>query len=366
MAPKRIAILYSELAGYTLACLKALKQIYHVETLVIFWPPSQEAPYDFGQLEGIDHAYAKDQFSLEEITDILTKFDPHLIKVSGWMDKDYLKLGRMFKNKGIPVVAGLDAPWTGSLKQVLFGMLAPAYLKRHITTFWVTGERQAQFAKRFGYSGPDLKYGLYCCDWERFASAYYMNTSRQENAFLYVGRYVSVKGIRTLIDAYREYRLKTDHPWKLYCAGTGDLKDEIESERNVENVGFVQPYDLPALMQKCRAFVLPSLFEPWGVVVQEAAAAGLPVICSDACGASAHLVQDGYNGYVFEAGNTRHLMKCLVRMSSLSEEEQSKMSEAGFELSKQFRPSRWADTLMNMINTGATPKKAARNVSINR
>ncbi|MEX0686534.1 MAG: glycosyltransferase family 4 protein [Balneolales bacterium] len=351
MSSKKIAILYSELAGYTLACLRALKQHHDVEILVFYWPPSDDAPFHFDKLEGIDHAYPKDQYRFKEIVEILNDFAPDIIKISGWMDKDYLKVARFFKKKGIPVVAGLDAPWAGSLKQVLFGKFAPFYLKHHIDTFWVTGERQAQFAKKFGFSGESLRYGLYCCDWDKFASAYYSNDHDhdQENAFLYVGRYISIKGIKLIIKAYNNYRAITENPWKLICAGTGELQKSIENTPGIENVGFIQPSDLPKLMKSCRAFVLPSFVEPWGVVIQEAAASGLPIICSDACGASVHLVQDGYNGYVFESGNLEHLTNCMIRMSNLSDEEYSDMSEAGFELSKQFKPERWAETIMNII-----------------
>lgn len=350
MSPKRIAILYAELAGYTLACLKTLKQRHHVEIMVFYWPPADNAPFDFQKYEGIDYAYCKKDYTLKSMTDVLNEFDPHIIKISGWMDQDYLKIGRRFKKKNIPVIAGLDAPWRGNLRQQLFRWMAPAYLKRRIDIFWVTGERQAQYAMKFGYTGMNLRYGLYCCDWDRFASSYYFNGEKTGNAFLFVGRYIPIKGIRNLLKAYRNYREEVKDPWKLYCAGSGELCEEVGQVAGVENLGFVQPEDLPRLMQKSTAFVLPSLSEPWGVAIQEATAAGLPVICSDVCGAAAHLVQDAYNGYVFESGNINHLTECLLKMHNLTGEERERMSAAGFELSKQFKPERWADTLMKMLH----------------
>ena len=64
----------------------------------------------------------------------------------------------------------------------------------------------------------------------------------------------------------------------------------------VEMLGFVQPDDLPAVLERAGCLVLPSRFEPWGVVVHEAAAAGLPIVCTPVCGAATRLVLDGYNG----------------------------------------------------------------------
>ncbi|MEX0929742.1 MAG: glycosyltransferase family 4 protein [Balneolales bacterium] len=348
MPAKRVAILYSELAGYTMACLNALKKDHDVEILVCYWPPAPDAPFAFGQIDVVDHAYPKDKYTLNQLKGIVERFDPHVVVVSGWMDQDYLKIARGLKRKGIPVISGLDASWKGSLRQQILGLLGPWYLKRYINTFWVTGERQAQYAKRLAFKGKNLRYGLYCCDWSRFARSYFLQDEQTEDAFLFVGRYIPIKGIHILLEAYKRYRDRVENPWKLYCAGAGELKEEVERVPGVVNLGFIQPDDLPGIMQRSRVFVLPSLYEPWGVVIQEAAASGLPVICSDACGAGPHLVQDGYNGCIVESGNTGHLTECLVAMSSLGYDEYARMSEGSFELSKQFRPERWATTLMSM------------------
>ena len=80
-------------------------------------------------------------------------------------------------------------------------------------------------------------------------------------------------------------------------------------------------------MAKCGAFVLPSRKEPWGVVVQEAAAARMPVICSNAVGAGDHLVEDGESGFVFESGNAEELAGKLAVLSSASPERRKEMGE---------------------------------------
>ena len=62
--------------------------------------------------------------------------------------------------------------------------------------------------------------------------------------------------------------------------------------------------------------MLPSGFEPWGLVVNEAMCFGLPVIVSDQVGAGGHLVREGTNGYVFHAGDLSTLAKCLKQVLS--------------------------------------------------
>src|SRR5690606_27599003 len=137
--------------------------------------------------------------------------------------------------------------------------------------------------------------------------------------FLYVGRYVPEKGLDTLADAYRVYRQQVSNPWKLVCAGAGPLKETLLAA-GAEDRGFVQPGDLPALMHEASAFVLPSRFEPWGVVAHEAASSGLPLILSNACGAGVHLLRDLHNGFVFPAGDANSLAKAMVQLHELSPE----------------------------------------------
>jgi glycosyltransferase involved in cell wall biosynthesis len=98
--------------------------------------------------------------------------------------------------------------------------------------------------------------------------------------------------------------------------GNGELRGEMETfarERNldVRFAGFINQTDLPKHYAMADVFVLPSLDEPRGSVVNEAMASGLPVIVSDRCGAVGDIVQHGENGYVFSPRDvttlTRHL-----------------------------------------------------------
>jgi glycosyltransferase involved in cell wall biosynthesis len=124
----------------------------------------------------------------------------------------------------------------------------------------------------------------------------------------------------------------------------------LEEQTGIENRGFVQPDTLPSLMGEAGAFVLPSREEPWGVVVEEAAAAGLPLICSDACGSAVHLLKDRYNGFLVQSDRADHLARRLVTISMLSDEDRREMGARSHELSKQYTPARWADTLISGIN----------------
>ena len=75
--------------------------------------------------------------------------------------------------------------------------------------------------------------------------------------------------------------------------------------------GFRNQTELPALYDLCDVFVLPSVFEPWGLVVNEVMNAGKPVIVSDQVGAGADLVKPGVNGGIFKAGDADDLQRVL-------------------------------------------------------
>ena len=344
---KRIAVLYSELSGYMAACLRVLKDSYGIELLVFRWPVVSNAPFEEKAMFGwIDRLYDKGNMRAEEILGIVEQFEPDGLFIPGWMDADYLKVARVMKRRNVPVIAGSDTQWTGSLRQRVSKHLAPWYLHTAIDVLWVAGERQRQFARYLGYAGAKCWSGLYACDWSQFAKKTTPASAGQSPFFLYVGRYIEAKGLDVLVNAYKQYRQQVETPWELVCAGTGVQADLLKGVEGIQDFGFQQPTVLPELLREAGAFVLPSRTEPWGVALQEAAASGLPLISSTASGAAIHLVQDGYNGYLFESGDAAHLAACMARLSTSPPAVISELGQRSYELAKQFTPARWAETLV--------------------
>ena len=217
---KRLAVLYSNLAGYTAACLRRLKADYGTELLVYHWPIAPDAPYAPDTFSFIDRAIPKARQSAEEIAQVVQQFTPDAVLMSGWMDKDYLRAARQLRAAGFPVIAGCDTQWRGTARQHAAALLARRMLHPAIDVLWVSGERQRQFAEKLGYPGARIWDGIYACDWDAFSAPAGREWVR---AFLYVGRYVDVKGMDVLLDAYGRYRDGVQEPWVLWCAGTGPL-----------------------------------------------------------------------------------------------------------------------------------------------
>src|SRR5207245_10841238 len=97
-------------------------------------------------------------------------------------------------------------------------------------------------------------------------------------------------------------------------------------------------------------FVLPSRFEPWGVVVQEAAASGQAVICTRSCGAASRLVLDGYNGRIIAPGKPSDLAEAMLWVSNADADHRIAMSQRSVELARQYTPQRWAEHLVDRCN----------------
>ena len=352
--PGRVVVLYSRLSGYMAACLRKLKEVHGTELMVIRYRPASEAPFDADLFVWIDHLHDREDLDRGQMQELVTSFDPDVLFMSGWLDSDYLEIARTMKRRGTPVIAGSDAQWTGSARQQLARIAAPWYLHRSIDVLWVAGERQQILAEKLGFTGGKCWTGVYACDWDSFGSSGPDRVAPADPFFLFVGRYVHAKGLDVLAEAYTIYRRSVEHAWPLVCVGAGEKGYMIREREGIEDRGFIQPADLPGLMRTASAFILPSRKEAWGVVLQEAAASALPLICSDACGAGVHLVRDGYNGYNVQTGDADHLAEAMVRLARLPASERSAMGRRSHELSRQYTPETWIDTFVSGLKTFCT------------
>jgi glycosyltransferase involved in cell wall biosynthesis len=167
---------------------------------------------------------------------------------------------------------------------------------------------------------------------------------------LYVGRYLDFKGTGDLWDAF--IRLSAEFPdWELVCAGTGEQWDTRRIHEKIIHKGFVQPDRMCELISSASWFILPSHREPWGVVVQEMATAGMPMILSDKVEAGKVFLANGENGYAFRAGDVDDLEVQLRRAMSATQEQFVHMQDASRRLSGWVTTEKWVQTLLSLMDT---------------
>ena len=331
--------LWKQMSSYAAACIGALAadgaRIWSTHQV-----STEVAPYE-------DDAWGIPSLAWTQSPDVgaihaaIESHRPHALIVSSWNIADYRRIAR--RQRGGPLrVLCMDNQWLGTLRQRAACVSSRWYLRSAFDVAWVPGDGAFEFAQRLGFAPSTIWWGLYSADVEAFEPPAGQPPSE---SFVFVGRLVEAKGIDVLAEAYQRYRAAVASPWPLLVAGTGDKQSRLQHVQGVEMLGFIQPADLPGILRQAGCLVLPSRFEPWGVVVHEATAAGLPVIASTACGATRRLVLDGHNGRLVAAGDADDLCRALIEQSSRTPADRSIQSERSSRLAQQLTPEQWVQTL---------------------
>jgi glycosyltransferase involved in cell wall biosynthesis len=141
----------------------------------------------------------------------------------------------------------------------------------------------------------------------------------REPRYLFVGRLIERKGIGILLEAFRDV-----DQGELWIVGDGPLRDDIAAassgDSRVRLFGHLAGRPLADLYRKATVFVLPSLYELWGLVVNEALDYGLPVITTDEVGAADDLIDSGVNGLVVPTGSRQALADAMRRVAGWTPE----------------------------------------------
>ena len=342
----RIAVLMTGLmAPYQVACFRQLAQRDH-ELLVVHPPSLAYAPFEKAQFnESIrthEWSTSGEMPTAENLMPTIEEFSPDVIIMYSWGGRGYRTVMRTFGGRALRVLFTSNF-WHGSAKQYAGRLIHRIYIDPLFDCAWVPGLLSEQFAHRIGFTGKDIIRGANSADVEVFASGPRQGSEiAGRRRFLFTGRLIWHKAPTLLAEAYQDYRSVVTDPWDLDVVGDGPLRSDFEGVEGVRLRGFMQPPELAALMRESSCLVLPSHLEWFGVVVHEAAAAGLPLICSDGVGAVPHLLQDGYNGWTIEAGDKDELTAAMVRMSTLDEQRLGAMSEGSRALAGRLSPASWA------------------------
>jgi glycosyltransferase involved in cell wall biosynthesis len=349
MKKKKVVFLYTELAAYTVSCLKELSAA-GCEIMLFRYPVNNEAPFDFADLDTF-YIHDRKSLSFDEMLRKITGFRPDVVFCSGWIDKDYVKICGIFKKQKVKTVLCLDNQWKPSLKKLLAVAASPLFIKPNFDYAWVPGKSQKKFAMKLGIKTEDIYEGFYCAD-TAFWNDLYNETlpvkkEKMPHRFLYIGRYYEFKGLTELWEAFAAF--SPEFPgWELWCVGTGTLAPAQHPK--IKHFGFVQPAQLAPIIQQASVFVLPSRFEPWGVVVHEMAAAGFPLVLSDEVGAADAFLKENENGIVFKSGNAGELKEALVKIAVTSDSRLLEMAEKSHDLAQVITLKGWSHTVLEIIN----------------
>jgi glycosyltransferase involved in cell wall biosynthesis len=310
----KVVFCWSDISGYMAACWRALNDSAEVDVFVVAFQALTETAFGDRLMQDIpchllDLQARKDSNLIEQI---VISEHPDVVVVCGWLHQPYSKLVSVDKLQDTAFVMGMDTPWKDNWRQRLAPLVLRSFLQR-MDRVVVTGERSWQYAKRLGISADRIDRGLYGIDYNSWVHLWQERSQADwPRSFLFIGRYIPVKAIDVLIQAYQDYRDRVDNPWELVCCGQGELKAQLAGKPGIIDRGFLQPAQMSSVWQSAGAFILPSRFDPWPLAIVEAAAAGLPIICTDVCGSGVEVVRPWYNGLVIPENNVFKLTQALV------------------------------------------------------
>lgn len=351
MKKKKIVILFTRLSDYMLNVFEHWVDSSNVE-LYIFRRAvdMEEAPFEFiNRYKGI-FLFDEHKFNNDLLLKKVVEIDPDTILCAGWMDKRYLNVVSHFSGK-IPTVMSMDTQWHGKPRQYIAMIASRLFLRDRFSFIWVPGDPQVRYARKLGFQREQILKGFYVANYNNCALSLINPNRMFKKRFLFVGRYVDIKGLKDLWKAFEAFQNRESSEWELYCVGTGPLFEERMIHPKIKHFGFVQPKDLTNFMAEGGVFILPSHYEPWGVVVHEFALAGFPMIVSDAVGAATAFIDEG-NGVIFKSGDIGGLEDAMIEFSQKNKKELESMGSRSYKKALQINEKQWIRTANSILNGG--------------
>lgn len=252
----------------------------------------------------------------------------------GYNDAGRLRILGWCRRHGVPALLFADNNIKGDLARGIKARvkrLVVTRVLRACAAGLACGSLGRAYFRKYGMPDERIFYMPYEPDYEllRRISAGEIEAARARfglaagrRRFVFSGRLVGVKRADLVIEAFAAVAAERPE-WDLLVVGDGPLRDQLERRvpaalrSRVTWTGFLDDQAVVgALYRASDVLVLPSDYEPWALVVNEAVAAGLAVIASDVVGAAAELVRDGVNGAIFPAGDGVALVEAMRRVTA--------------------------------------------------
>jgi 1,2-diacylglycerol 3-alpha-glucosyltransferase len=376
---RKIALLFTNYGPYHLARLAAFFQATERRS----WPMigielariEQEYPWhtDINQLPFPIHSIVQHQ-SLEKssvmrlslkLNEYLDQINPDVVAIAGYAHPAMLTALFWARRHGKPAILFSETTeadftrttWREQIKRQIIRQYAAAL---------VGGKPQQRYLTKLGMPAASIACGYNIVGNAAFHPdrIRHLPQPLDRPYFLAINRFVTKKNLPGLLNAYATYRqLAGDAAWDLVLCGDGPLRGLLEQQirdRGIQSQvhlpGFLQQDQLLPYFAHAQCFVHTSTHEQWGLVINEAMAAALPVIVSDRCGCVEDLLLEGINGFSFDPDKPEELTRLLLRMSS-GEVDRAAMGQAALEHIQQFSPSYFADGLMQAIDYALNTSK---------
>ncbi|GIV26861.1 MAG: hypothetical protein KatS3mg027_0675 [Bacteroidia bacterium] len=342
----KLVVLYEELAPYFLVNIEKFADTYQVPVMIICKQVNSVAPFQFQTQSKYLEIIYRENFSVAQLIEKIRLFQPTALMQAGWIYPPYFEITRQLKLSNNILL--MDNQWENTIRQRLGSIYFQWKYKSLFHKALVPGSKQKLFARHLGFEEKNIATGFYCCDTHLFEKVYFQRKEKKERhyTFLYTGRYVAEKNIELLWQAFAEICEEYPNQWQLLCAGKGNIKPVQHPQ--ITHLGFIQPKELSNILMRTDVFILPSIFEPWGVVIHEMATAGLPIISSTKVGANEYFVKQGENGYIFKPNNKQELKDYMLKVINMPDDEYFQMCEKSYEYAQKINTDDWIKKIYHL------------------
>jgi 1,2-diacylglycerol 3-alpha-glucosyltransferase len=309
-----------------------------------------------------------------ETVDILDQHQPDVVVIAGWSTPECFAAIIWAKRNDKAIVV-MSASQAIDAVRSAFREAIKARVLRACDAALGAGRRQKDYLVALGMPEERIFLGYDAVDnayFERGAKAARLEAAHMRERhglpsryLLVSARFIPKKNLPRLIEAYATAIEMLDDVPDLIILGDGPERAVIDGAiahagvaGRVHLPGF-RSYDLlPIYYGLAEAFVHVSMAEQWGLVINEAAAAGLPLLISRSCGAAPELVREDENGFLVDPMDTGDIARALRRLITLPADVRAGMGEASQRIVSQWGPERFAEGFMGACRTAlAQPRR---------
>ncbi|WP_043705749.1 glycosyltransferase family 4 protein [Synechococcus sp. CB0205] len=303
-----------------------------------------------------------------QLAGLLDRCQPHVIVSVGWADPAYQRLLLAAHRRRIPLVIVSDSRRRDEPRTA-----AKEWLKRQLLRGYsaavVAGSESRAYLETLGFPLAAIAQPWDVVDHAFFEAAAAQAGPRQPH-FLCVSRFVEKKNHSGLLQAFGAYQ-RQGGSWGLQLVGSGPLKAAIAAQirdlpdpARVQLQPFAQLEELGRLYGQASAFVLASSSDQWGLVVNEAMAAGLPCLVSSACGCAVDLIEHGSTGWCFDPAAPGELTALFHAAEQQSAESRQAMMRAARQRLEAFTPASFAHGLSQAVNRAISQPRFSRRAAL--
>lgn len=289
------------------------------------------------------------------LAESLRRFAPDVIVCGGYNYVSSWQALRWAKRNRVPFVLWSESTGNDNRNQHVPMEFLKTKFVGSCDGFVVPGQSARDYLLSLGVKSEEISIAPNAVDTALFASAGAVVRENEtplraqlalpERYFLFVGRLVAEKGVFDLLDAYERLSPALREQVGLVFAGEGSMRAELDSRARdihpgrVHFAGFVHRDELAAYYALAECFVFPTRTDPWGLVVNEAMACGLPIVCTRVAGCAADLVQE--NGRLVSPANVDELAGAMEDIATNSDIRE-RMARESREVIQAHSPERCA------------------------